>query len=624
MSDGTPPSFTYALALGAALALAGALPATAQQLTPDQITWLRGHRFDPSIAGGWARKAAAVRERRAALRRAGRLEGLSPAAAAREGAALTGDLRVPVLAVIYPDVAAPFPVESLRSSLFGAGGPGNVTFAGYFAEVSQGLLRPAGNVTEWLTLDSASTYYLRADEYRWPNRGRFFEFLSSVESRADPLVDFAQYDNDGPDNVPNSGDDDGVVDLLVILYATDCRGEWRNGFIWPGGGSLFYQTQDPAAGGGFVRWGPAVFLGAQNFGSCTPAPSGVLDHETGHALGLPDLYDYDFSSNGVGHWDLMGYGLYNSVVSPAYLGAWSREQLGWITVRDVAMDASTARLEPTELAHEALRFAVPSSLEYFLLENRQALGTDAFLPGPGLLIWHVDPTVFGVDDERHKQVDVEEADGSNDLDAARNFGDAKDPFPGQTANRRFGGYTIPDSRLYTGAQSGLLVDGITQNADGSVTVVLFPGPPAIVTQPLRAGRMGSPYADTLASSVGGSSVTWSVITGSLPPGVALDSANGVLRGIPEAIGAFAFTVEARRDLAVTRAAFTIEVTAPTLATEAVLDHLLGTATPLAEDELRYLDLLGNKNGRLDIGDFRAWLAASGSVSSQRLATRSRR
>jgi len=33
----------------------------------------------------------------------------------------------------------------------------------------------------------------------------------------DPDVDFSRFDNDGRDGIPNSGDDDGYVDYLVLM-----------------------------------------------------------------------------------------------------------------------------------------------------------------------------------------------------------------------------------------------------------------------------------------------------------------------------------------------------------------------------------------------------------------------
>jgi hypothetical protein len=47
---------------------------------------------------------------------------------------------------------------------------------------------------------------------------------------------------------------------------------------------------------------------------------------------------------------------------------------------------------------------------------------------------------------------------------------------------------------------------------------------------------------------------------------------------------------------------------------AILDQLLGSGS-LTADHLRFLDLLGNRNGRLDVGDVRAWLIDSQQLSA---------
>ena len=69
------------------------------------------------------------------------------------------------------------------------------------------------------------------------------------------------------------------------------------------------------------------------------------------------------------------------------------------------------------------------------------------LNGDGLLVYHIDDIrSYGANalsggpvnnDELHKLVDIEEADGSNDLDNQINRGDSGDPFPGQSDNRTF-------------------------------------------------------------------------------------------------------------------------------------------------------------------------------------------
>jgi len=74
--------------------------------------------------------------------------------------------------------------------------------------------------------------------------------------KADADIDFARFDNDGPDGVPDSGDDDGVVDAVFIAMssvpanfllgsATGIRGLQLSG---DGRGGEFV-TNDPGAAG---------------------------------------------------------------------------------------------------------------------------------------------------------------------------------------------------------------------------------------------------------------------------------------------------------------------------------------------------------------------------------------
>jgi hypothetical protein len=127
------------------------------------------------------------------------------------------------------------------------------------------------------------------------------------------------------------------------------------------------------------------------------------------------------------------------------------------------------------------------------------------------------------------------------------------------------------------------------------------------------GVMGASYADTLRISGGGGVVTWSVTAGALPAGVTLAS-NGSLSGYPQETGTFNYTATVV-SCSTTSKAFSLSVTAPTLATADVVAQLLGPTAPLTVDQVRYLDLLGNKNSSFDIGDFLAWVKATGAPLS---------
>jgi uncharacterized repeat protein (TIGR01451 family) len=203
---------------------------------------------------------------------------------------------------------------------------------------------------------------------------------------------------------------------------------------------------------------------------------GVICHEVAHGLwGLPDLYDLDLSSNGIGQWGLMSYGDWNGPgkanpyvgfavtdgSSPALPSAWSRIVAGFDTYYMAFGPTDSTCMVPAEsLSGQIYRYKTTTlaSQEYFLMENRQQLtgGYDQWLPGSGMLFWHVDEamwSIYGGPDNNnecapvppsphcwggcastHYLVALEQADGLDHLEYNTNRGDGGDPFPGSTGN----------------------------------------------------------------------------------------------------------------------------------------------------------------------------------------------
>jgi len=150
---------------------------------------------------------------------------------------------------------------------------------------------------------------------------------------------------------------------------------------------------------------------------------GVIVHEMGHLLGLPDLYptatvgQTTGEFTGVGVFDLMGYGLWGSPVltradNPAHPSAWSKIELRWLTptilskTRTGAVNPPQPSLAPAETTAQAFKIypnGPGDESQFFLVENRSddpAALFDKGLPFPpgtpagGLLIWRVDNEKF--------------------------------------------------------------------------------------------------------------------------------------------------------------------------------------------------------------------------------------
>ena len=84
------------------------------------------------------------------------------------------------------------------------------------------------------------------------------------------------------------------------------------------------------------------------------------------------------------------------------------------------------------------------------------------------------------------------------------------------------------------------LNGVT----GSTSLTVQAGALSVTTSSLPGGVQGAAYATTTLAATGGTlPYTWSIVSGSLPPGLSLSGA-GVLSGTPTAIGSFSFTVQA--------------------------------------------------------------------------------
>ncbi len=130
--------------------------------------------------------------------------------------------------------------------------------------------------------------------------------------------------------------------------------------------------------------------------------------------------------------------------------------------------------------------------------------------------------------------------------------------------------------------------------------------------PRPGGLMGKPYADTLLTTGGTGAYTWQLVSGALPSGLTL-AVNGRITGIPAQTGSSTFTLRVSSGAQQQQQQFGLTIAAPTLATAAVVIRLLTGAGALSVDDLKYLDLLGNKNNTFDVGDFLAWVQATGAT-----------
>jgi len=391
----------------------------------------------------------------------------SAAAAQAGGTAVTGSRSIPVLLSKFSNTGAdPYPNANLQRELFDGPWPTG-TMTDYYKEISYNKFTVTGTVFPWKQLPQPDTFYEGPGGCNGIcNNAKTADFLKNSLTANDASVNFAQFDNDGPDGAPNSGDDDGFVDFVAFVHAEnggECGGGnnniWSHRFAISGWGTTPFTTNDAKNGGGFIQVDDYVVMPAVACDGSTMIQIGVFCHEFGHAFGLPDLYDTDNNngdSEGLGNWCLMAGGSWGgdgaSPERPAHMSAWAKIFLGWVAPEEVSAPLNPATIRRFE--DNAVAFRIPiSATQYYLVHNIQRVLFDARYPTAGLAVMKVNETVVNAGlannsvnaDENNQGVELMEADGRKDLDNSANRGDAGDLFPGSGNATRFDNSTNPAS-----------------------------------------------------------------------------------------------------------------------------------------------------------------------------------
>ena len=395
-----------------------------------------------------------------------------------------------------------YPASHYDDLLFSVGTYPTGSMRDYYLENSYGNFETVGEVSGWYRMPQDYSYYVDG-YYGMGTHPRNMQGLTEdAVLAADPYVDFSQFDNDGPDGIPDSGDDDGYVDALFIVHAgpgAEITGDPND--IWS---QTWILYTDLPVDGVYVR----QFSMHPEDGTI-----GVFCHELGHVLGLPDLYDWEGDSQGAGFWSVMAGGSWGGGgTTPAHFDAYSKVELGFVTPIVPTSNLVNVLVPPVEtnpVIYKLWTDGLPGD-EYFVLENRQQMGFDVSVPGEGIVIYHVDEATADNRNQRcgsgspHYRLAVEQADGECDLEYDANFGDTGDPWPGsggtQNPNYAFDDTSTPNTRDYDNNPTGVEVYDISMvGNDGYVSIT--------VTDPL-AGVTGVTTEKELPSHL--------VITGNVP------------------------------------------------------------------------------------------------------------
>ncbi|HKL71042.1 MAG TPA: M6 family metalloprotease domain-containing protein, partial [Marinilabiliaceae bacterium] len=366
--------------------------------------------------------------------------------------ASSGNQKMLVILATFSDQQPFHSRATINAMMNEEGYNGTGSFSDYYKEVSGGQLEMEAHVTVWVTVPNTREYY--AADTKWS------EFAYQAVKQASLAgIDLSIFDNDG----------DGVVEGIAIIHqgpgqevTGDLNDIWSHSYSFSSAG---YSRSTRTFNG--VKIDQYTVQPETRDGNGSINTIGVICHEFGHNLGLPDFYDTndetDGSYEGTGRWDVMSKGNYNGSPAgskPAHHNPFSKIELGWAD--EVVISAPARRsLSPIISSQEVYRINGPESNEYMLLENRQKHGFDASLPGHGLVAYHVDASWIA--SKRYSNtVNTGAHQGLYVKAAGENINTSSAPFPGFLQNTQFTDQTEPAMRTWSDLPYNRSVTGIQE------------------------------------------------------------------------------------------------------------------------------------------------------------------
>ncbi|MCH5176702.1 MAG: M6 family metalloprotease domain-containing protein [Prevotellaceae bacterium] len=482
-ADGT---FSYACVQNGVLTSTKVLAHDAAQRSAAERNTIQQHDalLRQHISDVWTTRAAnrnAHRADRAEARRA-------QAAKNPKKAAITGNKKGLVILMQFPDKAMTHTQEEFNNQFNQVGYNLNNHIGSvrdYFLAQSYGDLTIDFDVVGPYTTAYDMAYYGGNDRYG--NDDKPESMIVEACNAANAEVDFKDYDWDG----------NGEVDQVYVIYAG--YGEAQGGpsyTIWPHEWSLSAAGKRLTLDG--VKIDTYACSNELHGSSGTRMDAiGTACHEFSHCLGLPDMYDINYSGNyGMNTWSLLDQGSYNGPSNdgsvPAGYTSYDRMFAGWLDPVVLSEGCEVTDMKNIAENREAyIIYNERNNNEYYLLENRQKIGWDSQLGGHGMLVIHVDydATVWRYNEVNttsgtysrndHQRLTVIPADNSTGY-----YNVSGDPYPNGGKNTALTNTSKPAATLYNNNSDGTKfmnkpIEEITEK-NGLISFVFNGGTPVII------------------------------------------------------------------------------------------------------------------------------------------------
>ena len=391
----------------------------------------------------------------------------------------TGDRKLICILIGFTDKAFTKTQADFNSLFNGATG----SVKHYYLENSYNQFNLTVDVAGPYTASQNMAYYGANDASGYDIRPG--ELVLEAINLADPDVNYAEYDNDN----------DGWVDGIHIIYAgygEEAGGEvntiWAHAFhldavVTKDGVKLQKYSCSPELRGSY---------------GTNITNIGVICHEFGHVLGAPDYYDTNYSTGGqyegTGNWDMMAGGSWNNDgATPAHHNGFTKTKVyNWAPVVTLNQPVTVTLQQATYNSNSFYQINTTTANEYFFIENRQQQGFDAYIPGHGMIIYHVHATVnqnFSSNDinatHPQKMYPVCASATMDPTSTPSSYGSINSSgcaWPYGTTKTSFTDNTLPSSKSWAGSNTNKPITNIVRNtADKTVTFNFMGGGGGIYT-----------------------------------------------------------------------------------------------------------------------------------------------
>jgi len=311
----------------------------------------------------------------------------------RPGECIT-TLKPLVIQVEFPGTAKNISTDTVREKFLDE-------LDGYIREMSHNRVCIKGEVTEkWYSMPNPIAGYWVPWQNQQVNKSNLRNLVSDSLNAVDDDIDVSKYD------------------FVIIALGARFK-EWGNNGVAAYPGMLGWVSDDIL----FTKSKRKVNRGIAVYASTVHL--GHVFHDVAHVLAgvkdgkrvLPCLYDQDMqgksklqTGSGVfdaftdsqihmGGWDPMSCNNCLQRPRPPGISSWTRLRLGWMDPAKVRVvntgEKAQITLGPLEdAASQTMAIKIPvSATSYYLVENRQHIGYDKYLPEAGILIMYADDTI---------------------------------------------------------------------------------------------------------------------------------------------------------------------------------------------------------------------------------------